>query len=112
MSENDADPPVACTLTEAEADARPDEVESLMISSYIGAEERSDGYTLRFDGTDETLLALAEFVSNELLCCSFADYSLEVSPPYEETRLVIDGPDGTREMFEDGLVDELEAATG
>lgn len=109
MSENDSNPPVACTLTEAEDEERPDQVESVMISTYIGAEERRDGYTLRFEGTDEALLATAEFISNELVCCSFAEYSLQVSPPYEETHLVIEGPDGTKEIFEDGLVDKLEA---
>ena len=47
----------------------------------------------------------------ELQCCAFAEYEITVAPPYEETVLTITGPDGTRQMFHDGLVNRLEAET-
>lgn len=109
MSENDETPAVACTLTEEQKAERPEHVRSALTASYRGAKERDDGYTLLFNGTDETLSAVATFVSNELRCCSFAKYKIEASPPYEETHLTITGPDGTKPTFREGLVDRLEA---
>jgi hypothetical protein len=63
----------------------------------------------RDDGTDEALIAAAQFISAELQCCPFAEYELTVAPPYEETVLTITGPAGTRQLFRDGLIDRLEA---
>lgn len=109
MSENDSTPPVACTLSEEGKEARPDRVQSVLTENFAGAEEQPDGYTLVFEGTDESLSALATFVANEHQCCSFAEYGIEVSPPYEETRLTITGPDGTKDVFGEDLVGRLEA---
>lgn len=100
---------MACTLTEKQNEERSAQVQSTLISHYKGAEEHDDGYVLRFDGVDEALLAIASFTVNELECCSFADYTITVSPPYEETYLVITGPEGTKSMFGEGLVERLEA---
>ena len=108
MSHNDSDPPVACTLTDAEKDERPDEVRATMTDAFVRAEELRDGYTLYFEGTDEPLAAVAEFTSNELECCSFAEYSIEVSPPYEETRFTVTGPAGAKKLLGEGLIEELE----
>lgn len=112
MSQNDSERPVACTLSEEERGDRSEAVRSLLISHYGGYEERENGLDLRFEGTDESPRAVAQFVSNELQCCSFADYEIAVSPPYEETVLTVTGPEGTREVFREGLVDRLEAESG
>lgn len=109
MSQNDSTRPVACTLTEEQAEERSEEVQSLLISQYTGYAEPEDGLEIRFEGTEESPQAVAQFVSDELQCCSFAEYRIAVSPPYEETVLTVSGPDGTREMFREGLVERLEA---
>lgn len=109
MTEDDSTPPVACTLTPERVEAYSKGVRTALGARFAGATEREDGYTLRFDGTDETLSAVATFVSNELECCSFAEYVIGVSPPYEETRLTITGPEGTKTMFRDGLIAQFEA---
>lgn len=109
MSHNDFDPPVACTLTDAEYDDRTDEVRATMTDAFARAEEQRDGYTLYFEGTDEPLVALAAFTSNELECCSFAEYAIEVSPPYDETRFTVTGPAGAKELLGEGLIEELES---
>lgn len=111
MSENDSTPAVACTLTEEQARERPDWVRTTLVERYKHAEERSDGYTLVFDGAGEALRAVSAFVANERQCCSFADYSVSVSPPYDETRFTVTGPEGTKDLFGEGLVEALEAAT-
>ncbi len=110
MSEHDSIPPVACTLTEEQDEQRPEAVREIMIETYSHSQGRRNGYRLVFEGTDEALPAVAEFVSNELVCCSFAEYTIEVVPPYKETHLTIGGPEGTKDVFGDGLVAELEEA--
>lgn len=111
MNEDEPTPPVVCTLNEREEAERPEAVQRTLTSLYLGSEERPHGYTYRFEGTDDALLAAATFTANELQCCSFATYSIEVSSPYEETRLTITGPEGTKELFTE-LVDRLETAAG
>jgi hypothetical protein len=108
MSEKERTPTIACTLSEKQERKRSGQVLSVLVSTYDGTKEREDGYTLLFNGTDEALSAVAAFVANELRCCSFAKYTIDVSPPYEETRLTVTGPDGTKEVF-GGLVEKLES---
>lgn len=109
MSQNDSEPAVACTLTEEQEAERTEDVRAKLIDRYLGYEERENGVVVRFEGTDGSLEALAEFTSKELQCCSFAEYEITVAPPYEETHLTVTGPDGTKELFHDGFVDRLES---
>lgn len=111
MSQNDSTREVTCTLTEEQEAERSADVRSLLIAHYSGYEGDEDGLHIRFEGTDDALPAVAQFTADELQCCSFAEYEITVSPPYEETVLTVAGPDGTREMFRDGLVEKLEEAS-
>lgn len=107
MTQNDSEREVACTLTEEQEAERSEEVRALLVSHYLGYEDSADGLDIRFDGTDEAPQAVAQFISDELQCCSFAEYEITVSPPYEETVLTVTGPEGTRQMFREGLVERL-----
>lgn len=104
--DTDSTPPVACTLTPDQMADRTGELATLA-DGFRGAEELADGYTFRFDDTDDVFETVAAFVSAERECCAFADYVLETTPPYEETRLTIKGPDGTKTMFGEGLLELL-----
>lgn len=108
MNPNDSTPEVACTLPEERERERTERVRSELGPNYAGFEACDDGLAIRFEGTDESLLAVARFTADELNCCAFAEYEIALSPPYEETVLTITGPDGTRRMFREGLVDRLE----
>lgn len=112
MSDPDSGPPVACTMTPEQVAERPDVLRGPLTDTYEGVEEHEDGITLVFDGTDEALTAAATFVRHEHRCCAFAEYTIEISPPYETTRLTITGPEGTKQMFRDGMVPRLEAEVG
>lgn len=100
-----------CTLPDDRHEARYEQIRPVLADTYEGAVERDSGYTLRFSGVDGTIEAVAEFVALERQCCSFAEYRIEVAPPYDGTRLTITGPDGTKELFSDGLVERLEAGS-
>lgn len=108
MSRDDSVPAVECTLAEQEEASRAAAAETSLIPHYEGADERENGVTVRFDGSEEALLGLAAFVADERECCSFADYRIEHSPPYDEVRLTVTGPDGTRALFGEGLIGRLE----
>ncbi|RRJ34088.1 Zn-dependent oxidoreductase [Halocatena pleomorpha] len=109
MNQNDSSRDVVCTLTEEQERNRNEDIRSRLTTTYVGFEESEDGLKIRFEGTDKSLVAVARFISSELKCCAFAEYGITVSPPYETTVLTISGPDGTRQMFRDGLVERLEA---
>ena len=110
MAETDSDRDVACELTPEIAAEQTRNVKNGLADAFSHAEEREDGHTVVFEGTEETLELVAAFVANEHQCCAFADYEIEVAPPYEETRLTITGPEGTKEMFGTSFVDLLETA--
>lgn len=105
--ESDESPAVACTVTDQQLQERPTHLWETIVEAYSGSEEQPSGYTHTFDGTDDSLVALATFVSNEHECCSFARYAIEIAPPYDETRLTITGPDGTKELFDEEFVEAL-----
>ena len=107
-ADDDPRPPVACTITEDRAEERADWIEDDLLPAYAGYDELDDGVTVRFSGADDTLQLVARFVAEEKECCAFADYRVEVSPPFEETRLTITGPEGTKEMFAEEFVGRLE----
>lgn len=108
--DTDATPTVACTLTPEQIADRTGELRALT-DGFLGAEAVADGYTFRFEGADEVFEAVAAFVANERQCCPFADYALETTPPYDEARLTVTGPEGTKAMFGEGLLELLTAAS-
>lgn len=108
MQDDDSRSAVECTLSSEAAAKRAENLDEVLAGAYAGADELEDGYSIRFEGVDGTLLAVSRFVANERRCCAFADYRIELSPPYEETRLRFTGPDGTAELAR-GLVDRLDA---
>lgn len=105
-SNTESRPPVACTATSEQQEERSENVRTL-VARYVETTERGDGYTFVFEEIDETLPAIAEFVTNERKCCAFADYEITVSPPYEKTRLTTTGPEGTKAVFEE-MIELLE----
>lgn len=109
MAQDTENREVACTMTDEEEAERTESTLALLVPHYTGYEERENGVDIRFEGASEALQNVAEFISNEKECCSFADYEITVGPPYDETVLTITGPDGTRPMFRDAFAERLEA---
>lgn len=109
MSEHLHSGDVTCTLTEEKAEERTAFVHSMLGTQYERSEEHPHGYTITFKGTAETLSALAFFIAEERLCCSFAEFQLSTAPPYSEIDLTITGREGTKALFED-FIEQLEAA--
>lgn len=107
MSERDDN--VTCTLTEKQRARREADIRRSLLDHYRHSEGRENGFRLTFDGTEEAMRALADFVSTERRCCSFTEYTIRTAPPYAVTRLSITGPDRTKELFQE-FVDILEGS--
>lgn len=105
---SDEEPPVVCTIDRdsEKAERRRKQARQELVPNYIDTEELEDGYRLRFAGAD-SLMGVAHFVKEERKCCSFADYQIELEPPYDETKLIIRGPEGTKDLFQE-FRDKLE----
>lgn len=104
---DDETPPVACTLDEATYQERRPWMESEFLPRLADVEQRESGVTMTFEGTDDTVQAVARFVAEESDCCAFARYEVAIEPPYEQTRLTITGPEGTGELFREGFFEAL-----
>jgi len=68
-------------------------------------EERPDGYEFVLEGTDEALTAASTFACREAERCSFARFEIAVPQGLESVRPPFAGPDGTKDLFETGLVE-------
>jgi hypothetical protein len=75
-------PVIACNLSAIAPEQR--ERHTVIAEQLFGAvqetQELPDGYAFRLPETSEMLLKAAEFVSNERLCCSFFNFTLEIEP--------------------------------
>lgn len=111
--DDDGDVQVACRLSEAGKDERRGGwVHGTFVDELRDVEEREDGYEFVFEGSDEVLEAVSTFLQRETACCPFARFRVDVSPGLETVRLLFAGPEGTKELLEDGLFEDGELALG
>lgn len=102
------DEPVACTITERTREQR-DEYLREMLAPYVEVVEARDprGWRLQVRSDEDAVEGMTTFVRREHECCSFADLELHVSPGSGPNVLEIYGPEGTDELFAEGLVEPL-----
>ena len=110
---NDQTLPIAC-----DPRAIPDEQRDRWVAAgrhvYAAVEEvrdLPDGYRFRIPTSSDMLTRVAEYVSNERLCCGFLRFQLEVEPAQGPVWLQLTGPAGAREymravLSENGLLSE------
>lgn len=58
--------------------------------------EAADSYEFLFPSGKVTIAKLAEFISNERLCCPFLEFTLKVAPINQPISLILAGPEGTQ----------------
>ena len=76
----------------------------LLGGDFLEARELEDGYAFRHSPGAGVLVALAEYVSLERLCCPFFDFSIEVGRGVEgEVWLKMTGPEGAKGILEDAM---------
>jgi hypothetical protein len=83
------EPPIACTLTEAEMPARRVEM-AVLARDLVSADAHETHAVLRFRQAPATRERVAAFVAAESRCCAFLRMELRDDP--DALTLTIDGP--------------------
>jgi len=97
-------PPIACTLTEAERPARRAEM-TVIARDLVSAETHAAHAVVRLRPAAGTRERVAAFVAAESRCCAFLRMELREDP--EALTLTIDGPAGSEPVVRE-LVAGLE----
>jgi hypothetical protein len=92
------EPPIACTLTDAERPARRHEMAAIA-RDLIRADARESRAVLRFRPGAGTRERVAAFVAAESRCCAFLRMELHDEP--DALTLTIDGPWGAEPVIGD-----------
>jgi len=61
--------------------------------------EVENGYEFTFPSEAKVISRIAEFISNERLCCPFLRFTLSVNSNHEPVSLSLTGPLGTQEFL-------------
>ena len=90
--------PFVCDMTALTSDerARHRELAGRLVAAVAGLEELADGYAARFAMEPTTVLALAEFITLERLCCPWLTLAVEVERERGPLRLRITGREGAK----------------
>ena len=93
--------PIACDLTALDAGQRERKraLEERLRADVREIREIEGGYAFKHSSEPEVLLALAEFVALERLCCPFFDFAIEVGREGGPLWLRMTGSEGTKEVL-------------
>src|SRR6187401_590148 len=97
--------PIACVPHAIPADRREQhfaQARRLFKETAMSRTSLKEGYAFVFPVN--ALISLAEFVSNERLCCPFMRFEMEVQPAADILALRMTGPPGTREVLDAELL--------
>jgi hypothetical protein len=96
------EPTVACDLMAMDSEQR-ERYQALrrrLSDDFQEARELEDGYAFKHSSEADVLVALAEYVSLERLCCPFFDFAIEVEHDGGEIWLRMTGPEGAKALLE------------
>jgi hypothetical protein len=91
---------IVCKLTSKELHDRKETVLELLKKEVKEKKELANGYSFKFDGSDEIFSQLTTFIQSERQCCNFFVFSLVVADTESAIWLTISGPQGTKEFIE------------
>ncbi|MCA1728106.1 MAG: hypothetical protein LC751_01440 [Actinobacteria bacterium] len=101
----DSEPAVACDFTAMDTEQSEwyRALWRLLGDEFHEVRELENGYAFRHSSEASVLLALAEYVSLERLCCPFFDFAIEVGRGGGEVWLRMTGGDGAKGVLEAAL---------
>jgi hypothetical protein len=96
-----SDTPLACNMDVFTPAQRENHIQATLelIRALKGVEKLEKGYQFLFPSETEFITKIAEFISNERLCCPFLEFSLNVSSNSEPISLSLTGPEGTQKFL-------------
>jgi hypothetical protein len=92
---------VSCKLTSPELQKRKATVVAELKSLILEKQELSDGFNFKFEGTDQALDKLNEFVKSERQCCDFFSFQITVEDKF--AWLKIYGGEGAKEFLQEEI---------
>ena len=95
------DTPLVCNMdvfTSAQREAHIQTTTEL-IQARQSVQEVKNGYEFTFPNETEFITKIAEFISNERLCCPFLKFTLNILSNREPLSLSLTGPIGTQEFL-------------
>jgi hypothetical protein len=94
-------PPIACTLTDAEMQQRRKTVLDAFRKAVLETTPLPQGYAYRLQPTSEVLAQLAHLVDLERQCCPFLTFKITVEAANQPFTLEITGPPEAQVMIAD-----------
>lgn len=92
---------LTCKLTPAELQKRKATVIAELKELVLTRQELADGYSYKFEGTDELLDKINDFIKTERMCCDFFTFQLTIE---EGTAVLnITGPGEAKEFLKEEI---------
>jgi len=95
------EPPLACTLTEAEMRERRRTLLDAFRGSALDVKPLPLGYVYRFEPTSEALTQLVRLVDLERRCCPFLTFRIIIAAGNQPICLEITGPPEAKPLIAD-----------
>jgi hypothetical protein len=89
---------MTCKLTSPELQQRKANVIATIKGLIDGKTELPDGFSYRFDGSDENIDLLTGFIKTERQCCDFFNFSMDVNND-RSVWLKITGGEGVKDFI-------------
>ena len=95
------DTPLVCNMSVFTPVQRDSHIQSTtqLVQAIQRVQEVENGYEFTFPNEKEFISKIAEFISNERLCCPFLEFTLNVNSNSEPISLSLIGPLGTQEFL-------------
>lgn len=95
------DAPLVCNMGVFTPAQRESHIQSTkeLIQAVQSVQEVENGYEFKFPNENKLISRIAEFISNERLCCPFLKFTLNALPNNEPISLSLTGPMGTQEFL-------------
>ena len=95
------EPPIACTLTDAEMRERRRTILDTFRGAALEVTSLPLGYAYRFEPTSEVLARLVHLVDLERQCCPFLTFTIIIEAGNQPISLEITGPPEAKPMIAD-----------
>lgn len=96
------DKPLVCKLTSIELQERKATIIAELKSKHLEKIEFTNGFSFKFEATDEMLDLLTDFVKSERQCCDFFNFAIRLEND-NVVWLDITGPEGAKEFIQNEL---------
>ena len=103
MKSDTQDIPLACNMNVFTPAERENHIRATtqLFQTVEGIHEAENGFEFTFPNPNgsENITGLAEFISNERLCCPFLEFTLKIASNDEPISLLLTGPEGAQEFL-------------